>query len=91
MPNAGAYSLAIRKTGLQSLSIFNLGFGISRSVKEIVEDLSKVMNKELTIKVTDSLVRHENMEEVCDNTLIKEVLGWVPAKDFEQGLKQSLI
>lgn len=71
----------------------NLGTGKSISVLEVVEVVGKVLNKKLNIVQDPTLIRPERVEVhnlISDNRKAKEVLGWEPQWDFEDGVRETV-
>jgi len=60
--------------------IFNCGYGHGYSVKEVIDTVKKVSNKEFTVEIVE---RREGdpAELVADNTKIKNKMGWLPKHD----------
>lgn len=70
-------------------TIVNCGRGKNWSIKEIVDKLAKIMNKEpYTIVQERKRLRPFDVDELlCDNTLFNQLTGGIKYTDFEDGLK----
>jgi UDP-glucose 4-epimerase len=65
----------------------NLGTGQSRTGKDVVESITRVLDFEPTIEVESSRLRPSERPFLCaDITNAKRLLGWTPATPFEVGL-----
>ncbi len=83
--NAGTYS----KKGI---NIFNIGYGKSFSVKEIVEIIVKLYEKEYNKKVEVSYLgikrKNEVADVVADISKSRDGLRWEPKVDINDGIKK---
>ena len=71
--------------------VINLGSGKSIQIKEIVELISKIMNKTVKIKFDESRVRPYDVKNlVCDYSKAKNLLNWSPKVSLEEGLEITL-
>lgn len=89
MVNALLHAGAYNKKGI---NIFNIGYGKSYSVKEIVEIIVKLYEKEYNKKVKISYLgikrKNEVADVVADITKSKEELKWEPKVDINDGIKK---
>ena len=67
--------------------VFNIGMGISYSVKEIIEIIKKNLNSDAKIENKNVIRRKEIMETIADIQLAKVELNWSPSISFEEGIK----
>lgn len=84
-----AYELLLEKgnTG----EVYNIGYGVSHGIKEIVEKLLAMSKTNITIEQDPALLRPaDNPELVCDATKIKQLTGWEPTISLEQTLQDTL-
>jgi nucleoside-diphosphate-sugar epimerase len=75
-------------------NVFNIGSGISVSVKEIIDTVSKILGKKgVKVVAEDSRIR-PNQSEVwalkANNTRLREVTGWQPKFSYEEGIKTTI-
>jgi UDP-glucose 4-epimerase len=68
--------------------IFNMGYGKSYSVKEIVDRIVKLYGKDIKIKYKEERRKNEIMDVVADIGNARAKLGWEPRVSFEEGLKR---
>lgn len=71
----------------------NLGVGRSYSVLDVVEVVGKVLGKELKVVQDKGLIRPSKMEVfnlISDNRKAREVLGWEPEIDLEEGIRRTV-
>ncbi|RLB29479.1 MAG: hypothetical protein DRH11_15955 [Deltaproteobacteria bacterium] len=87
-------SRAFRKmaeSGEYGYEIFNVGTGIERSVREVVETISKLLERPLEIVIDEERKRKvERMHLVPDISKIKSIIGWSPQVSFEDGFRDML-
>lgn len=80
-----AFELVINKK-LKSFSKYNIGYGISISIRDLCNKLITISGKKVSISSRKNLARGNEIQNlVCDNTKIKQ-LGWQPKISIDQGL-----
>ncbi|WLE95583.1 MAG: NAD-dependent epimerase/dehydratase family protein [Candidatus Electrothrix communis] len=73
-----------------SYNVFNIGAGVSYSVKELVAMIQKVCGTALPV-VSNGIERPQEIPDVCaDISQAKELLQWSPRYTFIEGIKQLL-
>ncbi len=73
--------------------VTNVGSNQTITIGQTAELILKLMNKDLTIVCDEQRVRPDNSEVFvlqCNNAKAKELLGWQPEYNFEQGLNQTI-
>jgi len=70
--------------------IFNFGPDRPRSVLDVVAALQKVMNKPDLSPVILNNARAEIQDQYLDSSKAKQLLGWHPKYDFEEGLAHTV-
>lgn len=77
--------------------VINLGAGFEVSIKEVIEQIIKIMGKDIKIISDDKRIRNEKSEVnrlFSDNSLAKTVLNWEPkytkGHGFSKGLKKTI-
>ncbi len=78
------------KNESSSLQIFNLGSGISYSVKEVVEMVQKLFDMKIDYLCTHKIRLNEVLDTVADISKIKKELHWQPKILFQDGLKSMI-
>jgi UDP-glucose 4-epimerase len=73
-----------------NFKIFNIGYGDSYSVKEIVDKIVQLYGKEVKISYNNARRKNEVMDVVADIRKAKAKLGWEPRVSFEDGLKRCV-
>jgi len=69
----------------------NVGSNREISIKTIVETISKLLEKDVEIKIDPSRLRPFDVNNlVCDYTKAKKLLGWSPEVSFEDGLQSTI-
>ena len=71
----------------------NIGMNHEISIKDLVEKISKIINRKIIIKTDARRVRPEKSEVnrlVCDNSKIKKYTNWQPKYNLEKGLKETI-
>lgn len=72
--------------------VYNIGYGREFSIKEIVGEVGKILDKDLSIGHNETKLRPEKSEvEIlqCDNKKIKEI-GWYAKKGMSDGLRETI-
>jgi len=69
--------------------LYNVGYGESFSVKEIVEKIIKISGKNVTIK-HDLTKPSINTKLALISTKAEEELGWVPETSLEEGIQKTI-
>lgn len=74
-------------------TVCNLGVGEGRSIGEFVEHIGQLLGKELNVQTDPDRVRPTKSEVsrlISDNSKIKELAGWSPVVDLDDGLQQTI-
>lgn len=71
-------------------NIYNLGFGVSTSIKEVLLNLILFSNSKADWMFSEEYRQGEVLDTVADITRIKEKLGWEPRVNLKQGLMQCV-
>lgn len=83
--NVYTKTILYNKTGFE---VFNIGSGISYSVKEIAETIaSNSENTNIEIKFSGERRQNEVMNTVADISKAKKLLGWEPNINLSDGIK----
>lgn len=70
--------------------IFNAGTGVSYSVKELIDTVQKILNKNLPV-VSENIQRvNEISDTVANIDRARKVAGWTPKFSLEEGLKKII-
>jgi UDP-glucose 4-epimerase len=78
------------KNDESSLQIYNLGSGISYSVKEVVEMVQGLFDTKIDYLCTHEIRVNEVLDTVADISKIKKELHWQPKILFQDGLKSMI-
>jgi len=70
--------------------VFNIGTGDPTTFNEVVEHLNKKLGKEIEPEKIENPRDKYVHEHKADISKAREVLGWKPQNDFEQGLKKTV-
>jgi len=73
----------------QGLSIFNIGSGAARSVKEILAELEDLLGFEIHVESEPARLRPDEFEEEFADTGRLRALGWRPRHAFRDGLRDT--
>lgn len=74
-------------TTFKGFGRFNVGYGKSVSVADIVELLIQVSGKEkVVVSSTEKKRENEVMDVVADTSAFKKEFGWLPKTDMKEGL-----
>lgn len=77
----------IKAADHKGFGIFNIGCGKSYSVRQVVEKLSDIHGKKISIKYTNEKRRNEIIDCYADISKAKKELGWHPTIGIDEGLK----
>ncbi|MBN2185073.1 MAG: SDR family NAD(P)-dependent oxidoreductase [Candidatus Krumholzibacteriota bacterium] len=92
LDNVNGYLAAAGRTDLGGETI-NIGTGSSFSIKEMIDIVSKILDKELKVIEEKKRIRPEKsevLELLCDNSKAKDLLGWSPDHTLEEGLREVI-
>ncbi|MHB1105253.1 MAG: NAD-dependent epimerase/dehydratase family protein [Lutibacter sp.] len=70
-----------------SFNIYNLGTGVSTSVKNVLEMLVKLSNSKAKVVFSEIVRKGEVLDTIADITKIKKELNWHPKVTIEEGLQ----
>jgi len=73
--------------------VINIGTGFEISIGELSQKILNLMHREIPIRCENQRVRPVNseVERLCsDNSKAKELLGWQPSYNLNQGLKKTI-
>ncbi len=70
--------------------IFNLGSGIPRTVKSVINIIQKQLSKGKPLYGALNLRKNENMNLYSDNQKILKYIDWKPEIDIEEGIKRTI-
>ena len=82
-----AYRLIIEK-GVPGKA-YNVGSGTAHSLEDMLSTITSLSSQEITVKVDQARIRPTDTPVICcDNSLIKQELGWKPEHDICDTLKE---
>ena len=90
--NVSGYMAAAGRSDLGGETI-NIGTGKSFSIKEMIDMVSKILDKELIVVEEKERIRPEKsevLELLCDNSKAKDLLDWSPDYTLEEGLREVI-
>jgi NAD dependent epimerase/dehydratase len=73
--------------------VINIGSGNEISVADTLEQIKKIMNSDVEFIMDEQRMRPADSEVYrlcCDNTKIKQLIGYAPEYSLEQGLKKTV-
>ena len=70
-----------------SFRIYNLGSGVSTSIKEIVNLIIKLSSSKSLVKFSEDIRQGEILDTVADISKIKNELGWSPEISIDKGIR----
>jgi nucleoside-diphosphate-sugar epimerase len=87
-----AFNLAIKNNIDNNLSIINLCSNVGTSAQDIVNYVSKLTGRDISISVDKTLLRkNENSLEFGNFTKARELLGWEPKISIMSGLQETIL
>ena len=84
-------ALTISSKKLKGFQIYNIGSGVSVSVKEIIELLDDLVEEPLEYEERGLERKGEMMDVVADISAANKSLSWNPEISLKEGLKQILL
>ena len=81
---------AIDLKATPTLQTYNLGTGISYSVKEIVEQVRDLFKSKIDYQSSNEIRQNEVMDTIADISKIKSELKWEPKISITEGLKMMI-
>ena len=85
-----AYCKAVEYEEIE-FEIFNIGSGVSYSVKEISEIIAANYDKDIQIEFSEEKRHNEVMDTIADISKAKNYLHWTPKISLEEGLRKLCI
>jgi len=73
-----------------NFELFNLGYGKSYSVNEIVSTIQEVSRIRARVTFSNEVRQGEVLETVADISKLFAVFNWMPTTDFKEGIKKIL-
>lgn len=87
---------ALGSPGIEG-KVINLGAGFEISIKELIDEIIKIMGKKVNIISEEKRIRNEKSEVnrmFSDNSFAKKIIGWEPkytkGEGFKEGLKKTI-
>ena len=88
---AAAYARAADPAADIDGSVFNLASGEARSIRSILDALIGMSNKQIDVETDPNRLRPSDVPYAAgSNVRICKELGWAPAHDFEETLRDTL-
>ena len=84
---ANAFATAL-ESDLTLWDVFNVGSGTSLTVNEIARTLARLLHKNIGPEILDKFRIGDIRHCFADISKIHEVFGYVPSRDFEQGMAE---
>lgn len=82
-----AYRLIVEKG--EPGKAYNVGSGVAHSLEDMLKTITSLSAQKITINVDPARIRPTDTPVICcDNTLIKQELGWAPEHDIYDTLKE---
>jgi nucleoside-diphosphate-sugar epimerase len=84
---------ALTKTlsGPGGYDVFNIGSGISLSVRELIAAIQSVAGTGLSVVSEDEVRSNEINDVYADTSKAQELLGWTPNLTFHQGVEKMIL
>jgi dTDP-glucose 4,6-dehydratase len=73
--------------------VINLGTGVEVSIAEVVQRVLRLLQRDVSVSFDDDRLRPPDSEVerlVADVAKAKELLGWAPETDLDQGLQRTI-
>ncbi|NVO21375.1 MAG: NAD-dependent epimerase/dehydratase family protein [Bacteroidetes bacterium] len=72
------------------VDIFNLGYGKSSSIPDIIHSLQIILDKEIDVHFSHETRENEVLDTICDIRKASALLGWNPKTNLEEGLRKII-
>lgn len=72
----------------KTFEVFNIGYGRSFSIEEIVIEIARIAGKKIEIKFRNRKRKGEILDVVADISKAKQILKWQPEVSLAEGLKR---
>lgn len=86
--------VSVSRSEIRGFEVFNIGSGISYSIKEIASELSslyfKATGNQVSINFSDVLKKGDVLDTVANIEKAKNILNWYPKTDINAGLLKTL-
>jgi UDP-glucose 4-epimerase len=70
--------------------VFNLGYGVSYSVLDIIKEIGLLLKRNFIIKETGEVRVNEIMDCYADISKFSSCFNWVPKLNIKDGLSRTL-
>jgi GDP-4-dehydro-6-deoxy-D-mannose reductase len=81
-----AYRMILEKH--DDAAIYNVGSGTGYTIRELLEHIIGFSSRKINVEIDTSLMRPVDSERiVCDNSFIRNKLGWEPIYDIKETLR----
>ena len=81
----------VRAARIDGYSVFNVGTGSTRSVREIVRAFEKGLDRGVEVRSAACLVRQIDRPSLCaDPSSLKNLLRWTPGTTLEEGISRLI-
>ena len=68
---------------------YNVGSGVAHSLEDMLKTITSLSSQEITVNVDPARIRPTDTPVICcDNSLIRDELGWAPEHDIFDTLKE---
>ncbi|MBT9151685.1 MAG: GDP-6-deoxy-D-mannose reductase [candidate division WS2 bacterium] len=74
----------------RDFDVFNIGYGKSYSVEEIVDRIVCLYGKNVKVEYSSERRKHEVMDTVADIRKAKELMGWAPTVPLDEGVRRTM-
>lgn len=82
-----AYRLIVEKG--EPGKAYNVGSGVAHSLEDMLKTITSLSSQEITVNVDPDRIRPTDTPVICcDNSLIRDELGWAPEHDIFDTLKE---
>jgi nucleoside-diphosphate-sugar epimerase len=85
-----AITQVLNKDSLSGFDIFNLGYGASHSVLDIIKHIGMLLNRKLIIKETGEIRANEILDCYANISKFSSRFNWMPELNIKDGLLRTL-
>jgi nucleoside-diphosphate-sugar epimerase len=74
----------------EGYNLYNVGYGKSNSLEEIINIIEKMINSKIRIQYNEDIRSNDILEMIADTTLVTKSFDWVPQINIVEGLRLTL-
>jgi nucleoside-diphosphate-sugar epimerase len=85
-----AISNIFEQSFLDGFNIFNLGYGVSYSVADVISEIGRVLGRNFHVKETGEVRSNEIPDCYANIAKFSNQFDWIPSLNFRDGLAKTI-